>query len=276
MVKLICILIISAGGGTIDAPGADELSDVDTAAPAPLQTLTVDIGDGVTIDLVLIPAGSFIMGSDEAKEDGTASYYYSPEWPQRHVTITQSFYMGIYPVTQEQYEHVMGENPSHFEGSRHPVERVSWEEAVEFCRRLSELTGKAVHLPTEAQWEYACRAGSTTSYYYGDEWWELDEHGWYGILQRSTHPVGEKRPNAWGLYDMHGNVWEWCTDWYGLYDENETVDPTGPDDHIVRVMRGGCWNSQHSHCRSASRSYNYPHARTSTCGFRIVVNAANE
>ena len=163
-------------------------------------------GNSIGIRLKLLPAGTFWMGED---------------LDAHKVTLTQPFYLGVYEVTQEQYERVMGKNPSNFKGPQNPVEKVSWDDAVEFCRKLSELpeekaAGRIYRLPTEAEWEYACRAGTTTKYSFGDSESELGEYGWFDKnSDRKTHPVGQKQPNKWGLYDMHGNVWEWCSDWYG-------------------------------------------------------------
>ena len=175
--------------------------------------------------LALIPSGKFMMGSPKDEKDRLDN-----EGPQREVTISKAFYMGVYAVTQEQYERIMGENPSYFKGGQNPVETVSWDDAVEFCKKLSQKSSKAVSLPTEAQWEYACRAGSTTRFSYGDDDDKLGDYAWYGKNSGSkTHPVGQKKPNAWGLYDMHGNAWQWCSDWYAdTYANANKTDPTGP------------------------------------------------
>ena len=162
--------------------------------------------------------------------------------------ITKPFYLGKYLVTQEQWEAVMGNNPSHFKGPKNPVEQVSWDDCQQFleqAQREGRPRGGKFQLPTEAQWEYACRAGSTTRYCFGDDESELGEYAWYDANSGSkTHPVGEKKPNAWGLYDMHGNVWEWCQDWYdgGYYANSPTDDPTGPATGSDRVFRGGGWD----------------------------------
>jgi formylglycine-generating enzyme required for sulfatase activity len=169
----------------------------------------------------------------------------SDEKPQHRVRITKPFYLGKYLVTQEQWEAVMGNNPSHFKGPKNPVEQVSWDDCQQFLRQAQRevgVRGGKFQLPTEAQWEYACRAGSTTRYCFGDDESGLGEYAWYDKNSgNKTHPVGEKKPNAWGLYDMHGNVWEWCQDWYdgGYYANSPTDDPTGPGSN--RVLRGGSW-----------------------------------
>ena len=160
--------------------------------------------------------------------------------------ITRPFYLGKHLVTQEQWEAVMGNNPSHFKGPKNPVEQVSWDDCQASLTKLNAKVrpGGKFALPTEAQWEYACRAGSTTRYCFGDEESRLGEYAWYGANSGSkTHPVGEKKPNAWGLHDMHGNVWEWCQDWYdgGYYANSPTDDPMGPATGSLRVYRGGCW-----------------------------------
>ena len=170
------------------------------------------ITNSIGMKLVLIPAGEFLMGSPESDSDAP-----DEEKPQHKVRISKPFYLGVTEVTQEQYERVMGENPSRFKGDpQRPVEKVSWEDAVAFCRKLSEKEGRTYRLPTEAEWEYACRAGSQTKWSFGDDDSALKEYAWYlDNADSTTHPVAQKKPNAWGLYDMHGNVWEWCQDWYG-------------------------------------------------------------
>ena len=162
--------------------------------------------------------------------------------------------MGKYEVTQEQYEQVMGVNPAHLKGAKNPVERVTWNSAVEFCRRLSAKTGRTMRLPTEAEWEYAARAGST-----GARYGDLDSVAWYkGNSGKSTHTVGKKKPNAWGLYDMLGNVWEWCHDWKGDYPSGAVKDPTGPQAGLYRVSRGGSWCRYARDVRAASRRGDAP------------------
>jgi len=215
------------------------IKDVETA---------LDLGDGVSMRLTLIPAGKFMMGSPQDEKDRQ-----SDEGPQHEVTITRPFYMGVFEVTQEQYEKITGKHPSPLQGATRPAERVSWDDALEFCRMLSSRTGMTVSLPTEAQWEYACRAGTKTRFSFGDNDADVGDYAWYfenGGLK--THPVGEKKPNAFGLYDMHGNVWEWCSDWYeGSYQANQ--DPMGPDTGRFRVLRGGSFISRQESLRSASR-----------------------
>ncbi|MFO0905690.1 MAG: formylglycine-generating enzyme family protein [Pirellulales bacterium] len=190
------------------------------------------------MQLKLLPEGTFEMGS--ASEDIDATPH--------TVTLTRPFYLGVHQVTQEQYQKVMGENPSGFEGPQNPVEKVSWEDAVEFCRRLSTLpeekaAGRVYRLPSEAEWEYACRAGSTTEYCFGDSQSQLNEYAWHHDNSgKRTHPVGKRKPNAWGLYDMHGNVWEWCWDWLGDYPKGSVTDPTGPTTDASRVDRGGSYD----------------------------------
>jgi formylglycine-generating enzyme required for sulfatase activity len=236
------------------------------------QTITLDLGEQVAMKLTLIPAGKFVMGSP-SDEAGRVE----DEGPQREVTISKPFYMGIHEITQGQYEVIMGSNPAYFKGAIRPVERVSWEDATDFCERLSQKTGRKVTLPTEAQWEYACRAGSTTRFCFGDDEKHLAAYARYGQgVQSGTAPVGMGKPNAWGLYDMHGNVWEWCSDWYAKsYASLSLVDPTGPNSGQTRVLRGGSWNFGPEQCRSACRYDGSPSigGRGNLFGFRVVVDS---
>ncbi|MDG2390934.1 MAG: formylglycine-generating enzyme family protein, partial [Planctomycetaceae bacterium] len=192
------------------------------------------------------------------------------------VTLTKAFELGVYEVTQEQYEAVMGENPSRFKGAQNPVEKVSWDDAVEFCRKLSALPaetspGYVYRLPTEAEWEYACRAGTTTVYSFGDSESDLGDYAWYNKNSgNTTHPVGGRKPNAWGLYDMHGNVWEWCQDRYGDLPSGSVTDPLGASSGSGRVYRGGSWSNFSGICRSAFRIRFTPVNRNLTSGFRVL------
>jgi formylglycine-generating enzyme required for sulfatase activity len=239
--------------------------------------LPVEITNRFGMKLVLIPAGEFVMGSSEsaealAKEFDMEAKWFEKEHPQHRVKITKPLYLGVTEVTQEQYERVMGENPSVFKGDpQRPVETVSWEDVKEFCERLSEKEGKTYQLPTEAQWEYACRSGSTTKWCFGDSESQLDDYAWYDDNSGdTTHPVGQKKPNAWGLYDMHGNVWEWCANWWDDdYSESSSTDPTGPSSGSFRVFRGGSWYSPAGDCRSAYRDYFLLWGESCGLGFRV-------
>ncbi len=211
----------------------------------------------------LIPGGKFRMGEGKESHD---------------VTITRPYYLGVFQVMQEQYQRVMGNNPSSFNGAENPVEQVSWDDAVSFCKKLSEVpaeksAGRVYRLPTEAEWEYACRAGTTTTYCFGDSVSQLDDYAWYmNNSGETTHAVGLKKPNAFGLYDMHGNVWEWCQDWYGGYPSGALIDPRGPSGGSNRVGRGGCWGGGAALCRSAFRSSFDPTERSVSFGFRAALN----
>jgi formylglycine-generating enzyme required for sulfatase activity len=223
--------------------------------------------DSIGMEFKLIPAGTFTMGEKNKARD---------------VTLTKPFKMGVHEVTQAQYEQVMKNNPSSFKGAENPVEQVSWEDAVEFCRKLSELSaekaaGNVYRLPTEAQWEYACRAGTTTQFSFGDDESDLGDYAWYRENSASkAHPVGGKQPNAWGLYDMHGNVWEWCQDWYDDYPSGAVTDPTGPASGSYRVYRGGSWRRTAGSCRSASRGRHFPSSRYYDRGFRVSLSPSGK
>jgi len=236
------------------------------------RTWTLNLGKGVTMKFVRIPAGKFTMGSPKTERNRRKD-----EGPQRSVTISNPFYMGVTEVTQAQYQAVMGKNPSTFKGPQHPVEMVSWDEATAFCTALSKKTGRVIRLPTEAQWEYACRAGSRTRYSSGNKDGDLGAQAWYIVnSDDKSHPVGRKKPNAWGLYDIHGNVWEWCADWHtDSYANAKTVDPKGPAAGKTRVFRGGSWGSDPHYCRAAVRGWG-PRDRYDNTGFRVVVEAGRK
>lgn len=226
--------------------------------------LTLDCGGGVQMELVLIPAGTFNMGSNDGGND---------EKPQHTVTISKPFYMGRYQVTQQQWHAVMGNNPSHWKGDNLPVVSGSWDQCQAFCKKLSARTGKAVRLPTEAEWEFACRAGGTGTFCFGDNESELGEYAWFEKnAGEQMHPVGQKKANAWGLYDMHGNVWECCADWFGEYSSSSETDPTGPASgfHGCRVVRGGAFNQNAYNCRSVHRCFGLPSSGGG--GFRLVLD----
>jgi len=323
-------------------------------------TQTLDLGGGVKLELVLIPAGKFVMGTPEptpVDEDGfqkkiilgqvllavsatallvmllvvvikairkkrrpqislvwlllvtvaaggavlsgvhwrqtakalqAAQIEYAAararfqsandtEKPAHDVMLTKPFYMGKYDITQEQYQQLIGTNPSQFKGKDNPVENVSWDDAQVFCKRLSEQTKQAVRLPTEAEWEFGCRAGTTTSFYSGDTDKDLARVAWYNANSKNmTHPVGQKEPNAFGLYDMHGNVWQWCQDFYGedYYRMSEAENPLGPIHGAFRLLRGGDGQDDPMFCRSASRSGVTPDGRDDFIGFRVAAAPA--
>ncbi len=228
---------------------------------------------GMTFNL--IPAGTFMMGSP-----GNEPGRYSNE-TQHQVTLTKSYYMQTTEVTQGQWKAVMGSNPSLFSdcGDDCPVEYVSWNDIQAFITELNKLGQGTYRLPTEAEWEYAARVGSTTAFANGtitetgsgyDP--NLDAMGWYTYnSDKKTHPVAQKKPNAWGLYDMHGNVWEWVQDWFGSYPTSAVTDPTGPSSGSDRVSRGGSWSNLARHCRSPARLSLHPAIRSYNYGFRLVL-----
>jgi formylglycine-generating enzyme required for sulfatase activity len=252
-----------------------------------------EIVNSIGMRLVLISAGEFTMGSPDSDPDAVAF-----QKPQHRVRITRPFCLGATEVTQGQYQAVTGANPSHFKGSEDlPVETVSWLDAIDYCNALSrkegltpfyrvqgetvevpDWNGTGYRLPTEAEWEYACRAGSTTRYSFGDDAAGLGAFAWYSgnsrtLNVRLSQPVGQKRPNAWGLYDMHGNVEEWCWDGYeaDYYSKKPpAADPLGPSQAASRVNRGGCWRLSPQRCRSAFRVGHAPGNRSALLGFRVA------
>ncbi len=235
------------------------------------KMIELEVGGGVNMQFALIPAGRFLMGSppgEVGRDD---------DEQQHEVIISRPFYMGVTAVTQEQYEAVMGENPSYYKGAKNPVETVSWYKAVAFCRERSRRSGHKVRLPTEAEWEYACRAGTTTPFYTGrtlprdmanyDTGYAFPSNR-TGRSDPKVLPVGSFRPNAWGLWDMHGNIWEWCEwcgDWYGEYPGGQARDSGAS-----RMVRGGSWNNHPQYCRSAYRVA--PDGQSGEVGFRCVLD----
>ena len=314
-------------------------------------TKTLDLGNGVKLETVLIPAGKFIMGTPEPTAPGetvlvgqailvvsgvlalgllfvvlwrsfakrqrpnfslrwlvfftfalSVGLYGGVRWhktsqawqeyeavkaryqlaepdekPAHEVTLTRPFYMGKFDVTQEQHQQVRGTNPLYFfTGKDYPADRVSWDDAQIFCRKLTAQTKQTVRLPTEAEWEFSCRAGTSTMYYSGDTG-DLDRVAWYAANSKNTaHPVGQKEANAFGLYDMHGNVFQWCEDrWQDYYEDSPRTDPLGPVDGNEHVLRGGHWDDSPYDCRSARRVGFGPGDRFYSFGFRIVVVCAS-
>ncbi|MCE9561435.1 MAG: SUMF1/EgtB/PvdO family nonheme iron enzyme [Planctomycetes bacterium] len=232
------------------------------------ERFTIKLPGDLPLTFAWCPPGTFTMGSnrDDANSD---------EKPAHTVTLTKGFFIGIYPVTQAQWKAaLMGSEPSNFPGPDRPVEQVLWEESRKFCRQMTrQLKGRAeVRLPTQAQWEYACKAGSTSDYNIGDGEESLQKAGWYeGNSGKETHPVGQLAPNAWGIHDMHGNIWEWCLDWYAEYSAEDQTDPGGPETGSDRVFRGGGWGDSAKFCRSTYRSWFDPAVRYDALGFRIVM-----
>ncbi|MEK7677778.1 MAG: formylglycine-generating enzyme family protein [Verrucomicrobiota bacterium] len=259
----------------------------DKSAPATGRRFYMAVVFAAQTNLVFIPPGTFRMGSPTNEVDRGDN-----EGPQTAVTISRGFWMGKYEVTQGEYLAVMGSNPSWFstnhgcaEDLSRPVEMVTWDDATNYCAKLTQReraagripTDSVYRLPTEAQWEYACRAWTSTRFSYGDDlgYTNLTNYAWY--LNNSgdmTHPVGQKLPSPWGLYDMHGNVWEWCQDWYGDYASAIALDPQGPATGSCRVHRGGSWafrTDRSGNCRSADRGCEWPGIGGSPVGFRVVL-----
>lgn len=261
---------------TFETVNVDLSGEIIDRQPGAAQCLSVKLNERIDLDLVLIPSGTFMMGDDRHHPD---------EQPIHQVTVP-SFYIGKYPITQAQYRSVMGENASVGKRMDDPIEHVSWDDAIEFCAKLSQLTGRSYTLPSESQWEYACRAGTDTAFYFGDTITPelVNYNGEYpyngapsGENRAQATPVGIFPPNTLGLYDMHGNVWEWCLDSYQASyqgapsDGSVWVDSSSPDRDLKRVMRGGSWDYVARGCRSAVRCSLAPGIRVNGCGFRVVL-----
>ena len=243
-----------------------------------------EITNSIGIKLMRIPTGKFMIGSPESEEKR-----YRNE-TQHEVTISQNFYMGATEVTQAQWQKLMGDKPSFFKGDELPVEKIRWDEAVDFCKRLSEMpeekkVGRKYRLPTESEWEYACRAGTTTPFHFGSQL-NGSQANCIGTLPygteaegpslKKTTPVGKYPANAWGLYDMHGNVWEWCSDWAVKYPSGAAADPNGPATVLRRVGRGGSWRNGAVGCRSADRIRYVPSDRNNYLGFRVALSSKED
>lgn len=226
--------------------------------------LVLELGGGTTMELVQVPAGTFLMGSSRDTD----------EQPVHNVTISQSYYIGKFEVTQAQWRAVMGTNPSLFKGSDNmPVQEVSPANCRTFCQLLSARTGLTVRLPTEAEWEYACRGGTNTDYHWGNSATDAGQYAWHsGNSGGTPHEVGLKLPNSLGIYDMAGNVKEWCNDWYGstYYGVSPAIDPTGPVSGTYTCLRGGAWFYGPDACRSANRDWGWNASNLGIVGFRVV------
>ena len=235
---------------------------------APLVEVKVN---GVRFNMISIDGGTFTMGA--TSEQG--SDYSVDERPTHQVTLSD-YYIGETEVTQELWEAVMGNNPFYNTGnSRYPVEKVSWDDCQTFIHELNRLTGKQFRLPTEAEWEFAARGGNRSNGYKYSGSNRIDDVAWYyGNSSETTHSVGTRSPNELGIYDMSGNVWEWCSDWYGDYSSSSQTNPTGPADGSFRVLRGGSWGSSAAAgCRVSFRGINYPDDRNYNIGFRLVCSS---
>ena len=235
--------------------------------------------NSIGMEMIEIPAGTFTMGSPVGEKDREANE------EQVAVTLTKSFWLGKTEITQGQWQAVMGTEPwvgkdDVLTDKDCPASYVDWHEATAFCQKLTGLehkagklpAGESYRLPTDAEWEYACRAGTTTAYSFGDDEKQLGNFGWFAgntAGEQYAHAVGMKKPNPWGLHDMHGNVWEWCSDWYGNALPGGT-DPVGPGKGSFRVFRGGYWGNNPGNCRSANRRSSAPSIRNSSLGFRVA------
>ena len=260
--------------------------------------MAIDLGEGASIELVRISKGQFTQGSPESEQGREI------DEAAREVTLSSEFYLGATPVTVGQFRRFVVEtnhkteaesgpsggfgvvggelvqqpqfnwrNPGYAQTDEHPVTIVTFADATAFLNWLSGKSGRTMILPTEAQWEYSCRAGSATSYCYGDDVQELSQYAWYDANRTGVpHAVGEKKPHAWGLYDMHGNVWEWCWDRYGKYPSEPVTDPVGPKEGSNRVYRGGGWSDVAAICRSAFRNGFDPSFRRFNFGFRVALS----
>ena len=228
------------------------------------DNISIPVKDGISIDMVRVEAGTFTMGATAEIENPLRD-----EKPAHQVTLTNDYYIGKYEVTQALWQAVMGNNPSKLKGDNLPVEQVSWDDCQDFLSKLNRITGKTFRLPTEAEWEYAARGGNKSRGYQYSGSSNLSDVAWYGVM---SHAVGTKQANELGIYDMSGNVWEWCQDRYGEYNSSSQVNPTGANSGSDRVCRGGSWGCSDVLCRSSCRSYYEPDYRDDVFGLRLVLS----
>ncbi len=273
---IVAAVIAAEKAQSPESPAAQSQKDAAAKTGLPLEK-TIDLGSDVNMVFIYIPAGEFEMGSPatELERDSDEG--------QHHIKLTKAFYIGKFEVTQLQYRVIMNENNSKFGGDKLPIENINWYEAGRFLKKLSDKTGLKFRLPTEAQWEYACRAGTTTAFNTGttidSDFANYNAKDAYadGIIGKylgRTTDVGSYKPNAFGLYDMHGNVWEWCSDIYekDYYKITPLIDPKGPQEGSSHVIRGGAWNEKAYKCRSADRDSHWPKTDRSNIGFRAVLD----
>jgi len=274
IIAIVLVLIALLIGYWLMAPGFDEIPTTTTpdgieASTTPIPTPDNNITNSIGMELVLIPAGKFKMGSPSG-EVGR----YRNEIPMHYVTIEKAYYLGKYEVTQKQWSEVMGDNPSNFNGDDLPVEGVSWYDVQDFVNKLNEREGTDKYrLPSESEWEYAIRAGTNTQYSFGDNASDLEDYAWYSYNSgKKTNPVGQKQPNPWGLYNMHGNVFEWVQDkWHNDYYGAPLFGQAWESgSESYRVVRGGNWYFSAGGCRSASRNYFPSDVRINSVGFRLL------
>ena len=232
------------------------------------NAISIPVKDGISIEMVKVEAGTFMMGATSEMKDP-----YDWEKPVHQVTLTNDYYMGKYEVAQALWQAVMGNNPSHFKGENLPVETVNWNECQEFISKLNSMTGRKFRLPTEAEWEYAARGGKKSRSYQYSGSSNISDVAWYdGNSGSKPHPVGTKQANELGIYDMSGNVYEWCSDWYGSYSSSSQTNPTGADSGSCRVFRGGCWINFARRCRLSYRDHNTPDERFYDLGLRLALS----
>ena len=259
---------------------ADVSTTVSTVSVSPVQVpavpsntisddaITIPVKDGICIEMVKVEGGTFMMGATSEMKNPNSN-----EKPVHQVTLTNDYYMGKYEVTQALWQAVMGSNPSEYKGDNLPVETVSWNDCQKFISKLNSLTGRKFRLPTEAEWEYAARGGKESRGYQYSGSSNISDVAWYDENSGSkTHPVGTKQANELGIYDMTGNVWEWCSDWYSSYSSSSQTNPTGSDSGSARVSRGGGWFNDASYCRLSVRFYYTPDFRLDILGLRLALS----
>ena len=259
---------------------ADVSTTVSTVSVSPVQVpavpsntisddaITIPVKDGICIEMVKVEGGTFMMGATSEMKNPNSN-----EKPVHQVTLTNDYYMGKYEVTQALWQAVMGSNPSEYKGDNLPVETVSWNDCQKFISKLNSLTGRMFRLPTEAEWEYAARGGKESRGYQYSGSSNISDVAWYDENSGSkTHPVGTKQANELGIYDMTGNVWEWCQDWYGSFSSSSQANPTGADSGSSRVFRGGSWYGNARYCRLSFRDCTPPDCRGYNLGLRLALS----